>query len=104
MSLAAYYNAVSKGATVTFRPRGSSMTGIINDKDEVVVIPCDHSKLEVGMAVLCKVKGKIYLHKITIIDLSKKRCQISNNHGSINGWSSFDNIVGVVTKVNDKII
>lgn len=42
--------------------------------------------------VLCRVKGHVYLHKITAIKAS--RYQISNNHKHVNGWIGRENIFG----------
>jgi hypothetical protein len=100
MSLEPYYNAVANGATVTFRPRGSSMTGIINNKDEVVVVPCEVSDIKKDVVVLCKVKGRIYLHKVLSVQLASSRCLIGNNKGGQNGWTSFAKVVGRVKTVN----
>lgn len=88
------------GMTVQFRPRGSSMAGKIESGQLVTVEPVqDHSKLEVGDIVLCKVKGAEYLHLIKAVDPSGPRFLIGNNRGGENGWTMYGNVYGRCTKV-----
>ena len=47
--------------------------------------------------VLCKVKGHIYLHKISAIN--GNRFQISNNHKHVNGWVSRNCLYGKVVEI-----
>lgn len=57
---------LKRGETVSFRPRGHSMSGKIASGD------------------LCKVAGAQYLHLIKV--RQGDRFQIGNNLGRINGW------------------
>ncbi len=88
---------LDKGQTVSFRPRGNSMTPRINSGDLVTVSP-DISKLEKGDVVLCKIRGYVLLHLISAI--KGDQYQISNNHGHVNGWVSKKNIYGKLIDVN----
>lgn len=92
-----YIKKLEAGETVQFRPRGNSMTGLVNDGQLVTVSPC--TAAAVGYVVLCKVTGRQYLHKVTAIDHGGRGYQIGNNKGHINGWTR--SIYGVVTKVED---
>ena len=97
-----------KGETVTFRPSGNSMSPLIHPGDQVTVKPVIRMRegglhyptplakskegekvnfLEVGDIVICMVKGRLLLHKITDIT-SDYRYQIGNNKGYINGYAS----------------
>lgn len=80
------------GETVSFRPRGNSMTGKIESGQLCTVAPVDVELLEVGDIVLCKVNGSEYLHLIKAIQGA--RFQIGNNRGRINGWISANSIFG----------
>lgn len=93
-----YLTPLSEGNIVKFRPKGNSMTGKIESGQQVTVDP----KVEpyVGDAVLCKVNGRQFLHLVKAIG-SDGRYQIGNNKGNINGWTTRDNIFGVVTNVED---
>jgi hypothetical protein len=87
------------GETVSFRPRGNSMTGKVESGQLCTVEPVDVSTLEVGDIVLCKVNGREYLHLIKAIQ--GPRFQIGNNRGRINGWVSAGSIFGRCVKVED---
>lgn len=85
------------GETVSFRPRGHSMTGIINNGDLVTVQPLTEKDApQKGDVVLCKVKGSQYLHLVKAVQ--GDRYQIGNNKGGINGWISRSGIFGLWVK------
>jgi len=90
-----YIAKLQKGQTVTFRPRGNSMTGKVNSGDLCTVEPA--GEIEVGDIVLCKVRGAQYLHLVKAIQ--GDRYQIGNNRGHINGWVGRGCIYGKCTKV-----
>jgi hypothetical protein len=87
------------GETVSFRPRGNSMTGKVESGQLCTVEPVDPATLDVGDIVLCKVNGREYLHLVKAIQGS--RFQIGNNRGRINGWVSAGAIFGRCVKVED---
>lgn len=80
------------GETVSFRPRGNSMTGKIESGQLCTVAPVDPATLRAGDIVLCKVNGREYLHLIKAIQ--GPRFQIGNNRGGINGWVTANGIFG----------
>ena len=90
---------LQEGKTVSFRPRGHSMTGKIESKQLCTVEPIDPSVLKVGDIVLCKVHGNQYLHLIIAID--QERFLIGNNRGGINGWIGRNGIYGRLIRVED---
>jgi SOS-response transcriptional repressor LexA len=101
MGWAAFYiEALKKGEFVQFRPRGHSMTGKVNDGQLVTVEPLKEPA-DVGDVVLCKVKGREFLHlvKATRGMGQWRQYQIGNNKGFINGWTN--QVFGKVTKVED---
>jgi hypothetical protein len=87
-----YIAQLQTGETVSFRPRGNSMTGKIESGQLCTVRPVDVGSLKVGDIVLCKVNGREYLHLIKAIQ--GLRFQIGNNRGRINGWVSANSIYG----------
>lgn len=101
-SLLIPFHRVHEGSTVTFRPRGGSMTGLVEDGAEVVVTPCDPHRLEVGDVVLVRVHGSVYLHKVIGTDPARQRVQIGNNRGGVNGWTRFGNVAGICTHVEGR--
>lgn len=95
-ALDAVAGRVAGGAIVTFRPSGSSMVPLIRSRQQVVVAPVDPSKLVVGDIVLARVAGTVYLHLVPSVDPARKRVQISNNRGRVNGWTSHDRVFGIL--------
>ena len=92
-----YIEKLRMGETVSFRPRGNSMSGKIESGQLCTVMPVDTSTLKVGDIVLCKVSGSEYLHLIKAIQ--GPRFQIGNNRGRINGWISAGGIFGKCVRV-----
>lgn len=91
-----YIAKLQTGETVSFRPRGNSMTGKIESGQLCTVQPVK-TDLKVGDIVLCKVAGKQYLHLIKAIQ--GERFQIGNNKGHINGWVGRNCIFGNLVRV-----
>ncbi|MFI7357573.1 S26 family signal peptidase [Streptomyces avidinii] len=91
---------VAGGATVEFRPTGSSMVPLIRSRQQVVVAPADPSQLEVGDIVLARVAGTVYLHLVSAVDPARKRVRISNNRGRVNGWTGHDRVFGICLAVD----
>lgn len=89
---------LSEGRSVTLKPHGNSMTPIIKSGQRIVLSPVLASEVEVGDAVLAKVKGRYFIHKVTAIG-DDGRFQISNNHGHVNGWTR--QVYGKVTQIGD---
>jgi hypothetical protein len=85
------------GATVTVRPRGQSMRGRIESGDVVTLKPAKPDEVQVGDAVLVRVKGRDYLHLVKAKD--GDRLLIGNNRGVINGWVGPTALYGVAEKV-----
>ena len=93
-----YIEHLKPGEIVIFRPRGNSMVGKIESGQLCTVVPiADHSALEVGAVVLCKVGGCGYLHLVKAIQGG--RFQIGNNRGRVNGWVGASAIYGECTEV-----
>ena len=77
---------LQEGKTVTIKPTGNSMQGKVDSGSKVTIEPISLDKIEIGDIVLCKVKGKQYLHLVKAKD--KGRVLIGNNKGFTNGWTS----------------
>jgi hypothetical protein len=93
----AYITKLQHGETVSFRPRGQSMAGKIESGQLCTVEPIEAAALRVGDIVLCKVRGREYLHLVKAIQGS--RFQIGNNRGHINGWVTASAIFGRCIRV-----
>ncbi|AGZ43689.1 hypothetical protein [Actinoplanes friuliensis] len=93
---------VAAGSAVEFRPTGSSMVPLIRSRQLVTVEPVDPATVVVGDIVLCRVAGAVYLHLVSAVDPAKRRVQISNNRGRVNGWTSYDRVYGRCTAVDGR--
>jgi hypothetical protein len=94
----AYIEKLKAGERVSFRPRGNSMSGKIENGQLVILEPTGGRGIHIGDVVLCKVNGVQYLHLVKAI--SGERYQIGNNRGRVNGWTSRRNIFGIVIQVS----
>ncbi len=79
------------------------MKGKVDSGNLVTVEPIEDKKaLRKGDIVLCKVKGREYLHLIKVILAHGEkdyRYQIGNNRGGINGYIGPNGIFGLCTKI-----
>ncbi|MFB7946819.1 S26 family signal peptidase [Kitasatospora phosalacinea] len=91
---------VAAGAVVEFRPTGSSMVPLIRSRQLVSVAPVDPERLAVGDIVLARVSGTVYLHLVSALEPARRRVQISNNRGRVNGWTGHDRVFGICTAVD----
>jgi hypothetical protein len=98
MGWATHYIAQLKtGETVSFRPRGNSMSPKIRSGQLCTVAPVTPADLRVGDIVLCKVGGAEYLHLVKAIQ--GERFLIGNNRGRTNGWIGANAIFGRLVSV-----
>jgi hypothetical protein len=88
---------LQSGETVSFRPRGGSMSPKIESGQLCTVTPVDVGTLKVGDIVLCRVKGAEYVHFVKAIQ--DQRFQIGNDRGGINGWIGANSIFGRLTRI-----
>ena len=91
-----YITKLQAGETVSFRPRGHSMSPRIESGQLCTVEPVDPAILRAGDIVLCKVRGSEYLHFVKAIQ--GERFQIGNNRGLINGWIGANGIFGRLSR------
>lgn len=94
-----YIAKLKNGETVSFRPRGNSMSGKIDSGQLCTVEPVTPDEINVGDIVLCKVHGREYLHLVKA--MQGQRFQIGNNRGRINGWITANSIFGKCVKIED---
>jgi hypothetical protein len=94
-----YIASLLKGETVSFRPKGNSMQPRIESGQLCTVAPLGDVPPAVGEVVLCKVKGKQYLHLVTAT--KGAQWQISNAKNHVNGWVTRKSIYGRLISVSE---
>lgn len=93
-----YIEKLNSGETVSFRPKGNSMTGRIESGQLCKVEPIgEKTVINIGDVVLCKVKGREFLHLVKAV--RNQQYQIANNKGFINGWITRNAIFGKLIEV-----
>ena len=95
--------ALERRETVSFRPRGDSMIPRIHSGQKVTLAPLDGDTLEIDDVVLCRIKGRLILHKVGASKTirSKTRYRIENMKGRVNGWIPITRVYGKVILVED---
>lgn len=88
---------LKNGETVSFRPRGNSMSPKVRSGQLCTVEPVNPDDVNVGDIVLCKVKKYQYLHLVKAIQ--GDRFLIGNNRGGINGWIRRNSLFGRLVRV-----
>lgn len=73
------------------------MSGKIDSGELATVVPVDPTTLSVGDIVLCRVRGREYLHLVKAI--RGTQFLIGNNRGHDNGWISGNAVFGKCIRV-----
>lgn len=93
-----YIERLKAGETVTFRPRGNSMTPHIASGQQVTVRPLREGEPRKGDIVLVSMSARVhYLHFVRARE--GDRVQIANARGRVNGWAHLDRVHGIVSAV-----
>jgi hypothetical protein len=80
-------DALRRGETVKIRPKGRSMEPLVHSGQLCTIQPTGLADIQVDDIVLCRVHGKVYLHKVLASE--RGRVLIGNNRGHINGWTAM---------------
>lgn len=90
-----YIERLEEGKAVTFRPHGRSMEPRIKSGDLCTVVPfATDCHPIVGDIVLCRVRGREYLHFVQ--GEKDGKYLIGNNKGHSNGWVSREQVFGLL--------
>lgn len=85
------------GRITVYVGHGNSMRPKIMSGAKITLEPCTAADAEVGDAVLCRVKGNLFVHLVKA--KQDERVLIGNNHGGINGWTKA--VYGRVIKIDN---
>lgn len=71
------------------------------DGASVTLAPiADPAALKAGDIVLVRVGGAVYLHLVSACD--RRRVQISNNRGRVNGWVARTKPFGIAVHIDNR--
>jgi hypothetical protein len=95
---------VRLGMVGRFRAFGSSMEPVIPSGSRLTIEPVKVDEIELGDVVLVRVSGETMLHLVKGIDRPGRRVEISGTSGPANGWTGFDGIYGIVTRIGETAV
>jgi hypothetical protein len=90
---------VRRGLVGRFRAFGGSMEPVIASGSRVTIEPVEVDRIELGDIVLAQVGDSTLLHLVKSIDAGGRRVEISGTSGPANGWTSFDRVYGICTRI-----
>jgi hypothetical protein len=90
---------VKHGMVGHFRAFGVSMEPVIPSGTRVTVEPVDVARLELGDIVVARVGDSTMLHLVKAIDFRSRQVEISGTSGPANGWTTFEHVYGVCTRI-----
>jgi len=90
-----------EGRRTVLKCHGNSMRPRILSGAKLTLEPVSLCDVQVGDAVLCKVRGNIYVHLVSALKGGddNRQAQISNNSGHVNGWTTA--VYGRVVEVEN---
>lgn len=88
-----------QGKPAQVRPQGGSMRGRIESGQLVTLEPLNERPVVVGDVVFVHWKGNYILHIIK--EVRDDQVLIGNSLGKINGWASLNDVIAIVTAVED---
>ena len=87
-----------------FRAFGHSMDPVIPSGSHVTIEPVDIEKVTLGDIVVAKVGDETVMHLVKAIEPRERRVEISGTSGSANGWTSFDCIYAICTRIQGETV
>jgi hypothetical protein len=90
------------GLSGRFRAFGGSMEPVIPSGSELTIEPVDVERLELGDIVAVTIGAETMLHLVKTIDPYERRVEISGTSGPSNGWTSFDAVHAICTRIGER--
>ena len=74
------------------------MEPVIPSGSTVTIEPVDVDKIELGDIVVAKVGASTMLHIVKTIDVERRLVEISGTSAT-SGWTAFDHVFGICTRI-----
>jgi hypothetical protein len=78
------------------------MEPVIPSGSRVRLEPVDAGRLELGDIVVAQVGDATMLHLVKAIDAAGRRVEISGTSGPANGWTPFEHVYGICTRIGGR--
>lgn len=78
------------------------MEPVIPSGSRLTIEPVDRERLELGDIVIARVGNSTMLHLVKAIDLRRRRVEISGTRGPANGWTPFERVYGICTRIGQR--
>jgi hypothetical protein len=92
---------VRLGLAGSFRAFGTSMEPVIPSGSRVTIEPVDVDTVELGDVVVARVGDSTMLHLVKTIVADRRQIEISGTSGPANGWTAFDLVYGICTRIGE---
>lgn len=80
------------------------MEPVIPSGSRLTIEPIDRERIELGDIVLARVGEETMLHLVKAIDRAGRRVEISGTRGPTNGWTPFERVFGVRTRIGEEAV
>ena len=89
MNVAPAIDDLTSGRPARLVVHGNSMLPRIRSGSTVDIEPVAVAELEVDEVVLCRVRGRVVVHRVSALrgGADSREVQISNQRGHVNGWT-----------------
>jgi hypothetical protein len=85
-----------------FRAFGHSMEPVIPSGSVLTIEPVDIERLMLGDIVVVRVGKSTMTHLVKAIDAERRKLEISGTGGRANGWTTFDCVYAICTRVGGR--
>jgi hypothetical protein len=95
---------VRLGRVGRFRAFGRSLEPVIPSGSLLTIEPVDRERIELGDIVLARVGDSTMVHLVKTLDRDGRRVEISGARGPADGWTTFERVYGICTKIDEKAV
>jgi len=88
--------------TGRFRAFGGSMEPVIPNGSHVTIKPVHVERIELGDILAVRVGDDTMLHLVKAIEPHERRVEIAGTSGPPSGWTSFECVYAICTRVNEE--
>lgn len=80
------------------------MEPVIPSGTRLTVAPVDVERIELGDIVVVRVGDQTMVHLVKALDRVARRLEISGTSGPSNGWTTFDCVYGICTRIGEEAV